>query len=108
MSTNVKLPFTGGIHHVYDYKGCSIGQSAYHLSEDPTNCYMDASLAKCSLDDGMNIPDKLFFQDVEFDATTRTFKGCLKYPTAVLRGCSRFQWTCVFREDYEQLVNGTV
>jgi hypothetical protein len=66
-------------------QGGKPGVASYHF-DSPTDCYIsyEHAPAQWTLDDGSHPPAKKSFVNPTYDASTRTFTGCIEWQTTTI------------------------
>ena len=61
------------------------------------------------MDDGVSYPpNQKFFEDWEYDADTRTFKGDITWSPITFAGNNRWEYTAVFDAEFTKIESGTM
>eukprot|EP00930_Biecheleria_cincta_P077752 TRINITY_DN6505_c0_g3_i1.p1 TRINITY_DN6505_c0_g3~~TRINITY_DN6505_c0_g3_i1.p1 ORF type:complete len:345 (+),score=31.18 TRINITY_DN6505_c0_g3_i1:68-1102(+) len=83
-----------------------VGVAAYHF-DSPNNCYISYERApeEWLLDDGTRPPAKKLFDNPQYDAATRTFRGTIHWPIP-FGGDSRWEYEMVFADDFVVISGG--
>ena len=86
----------------------TVGLASYHFEEG--ECYISYSAAPSSwrLDNGCALPVKKPFQDVSFEASTRTFRAVVEWSPIALAGDVKWVYRIVFSADYTRIEKGEV
>jgi len=87
----------------------SLGVASYHF-DSPKDCYISYSDKTCSrwcLDDGSQLPQRVYFRNKTWNARTRLFTGCVYWVTG-FRGARRWNFEMYFDEHFYCITSGKV
>jgi hypothetical protein len=100
------------IHGASFIQGGQLGLASYHFPEvSVAGAYISYEHAppEWRLDDGSHPPAKKLFLSPYFDATTRTFTGCIDWSEqGGFGGDARWEYEMVFSKEYDSIVGGCV
>ena len=93
--------------HVYVQDG-KVGLANYHFNEAESYISYSAPSPSWQLDNGSALPVKKPFQDVTFEASTRTFKAVVEWCPIALDGDVKWVYRMAFSADYTRIEKGEV
>ena len=93
--------------HIYVQDG-KVGHASYHFNEVESYISYSAPSPSWQLDNGSALPVKKPFQDVTFEASTRTFRAVVEWHPNAIAGDVKWVYRMVFSADYTCIENGEV
>ena len=85
-----------------------VGYASYHFNEAESYISYSAPSPSWQLDNGSALPVKKPFQDVTFEASTRTFRAIVEWHPIALDGDVKWVYRMVFSVDYTRIEKGEV
>jgi len=86
----------------------SLGYASYHFEEEKSYISYSSAPASWTLSDGSKPPDKKFFENLNFDESTRTITASIFWEDNPFNGDIRWDYTLKFSEDFTTIESGFV